>query len=161
MTPQPTSGQLKEWTEGITQVLTCQPANKPRLSITARTRGVQERTVGYRVQEGVLCSTHRQNLQDHTQGRWPCDREAGPRGQRVGDVQNTPERQGRGIFDCNIPAHPGYTVDSAQAGVWRQGGFYRKPRVCGVTSSRWMEKVKATPSSVWVRSTNWPDLRAR
>jgi len=52
MTPQATSGQRKEWMEGITQVLTCQPVNKPRVSITARSRGVQERTVGYRVQEG-------------------------------------------------------------------------------------------------------------
>ena len=28
------------------------------------------------------------------------------------------------------------------------GRFYGKPRACGVTSSRWIKKVKATPPSL-------------
>ena len=40
------------------------------------------------------------------------------------------------------------------------GRFYRKPRVCGLTSSRWIKKANATPPSVQVRFTNWPDLKA-
>jgi len=70
--------------------------------------------------------------------------------------------RGRGVFDCNIPAYPGRIYRGFGVGRhFAPGKFYRKPRVCGVTSSRRTENVKATPPSVWVRFTNWPDLKAR
>jgi hypothetical protein len=54
-----------------------------------------------------------------------------------------------GIFDCSIRVYPGRIYRGFAVGRhFHQGGSIRKPRVCGVTSSRWIKKVKATPPSV-------------